>query len=71
MLNTREIMARMMKLGLSQPDVANALGINVATFNVKLHGKRRIYLDEAIKLRDVLQVTTPEECKELFGVVLI
>ena len=71
MLNTIEIKARMVKLGLSQPDVANALGINVATFNLKLHGTRRIYLDEAIKLRDVLRVTTPEESKELFGVVLI
>lgn len=71
MLNDREIMARMVRLGLSQPDIANAMGINVATFNAKLHGIRRIYLDEAIKLRDVLQVTTPEESKELFGVVLI
>ena len=71
MLNDREIMARMVRLGLSQPDIANAMGINVATFNAKLHGTRRIYLDEAIKLRDVLQVTTPEESKELFGVVLI
>ena len=71
MLNTLEIRARMVKLGLSQPDVAKTLNINVATFNAKLHGRTRIYLDEAVKLRDILQVTTPEESKELFGVVLI
>lgn len=70
MLNTRAVKARMVLLGLTQPEVAKAMGINVATFNAKLHG-RRIYLDEATKLCQILKVTTPEESKELFGVVLI
>jgi transcriptional regulator with XRE-family HTH domain len=70
MLNTRAVKARMVLLGLTQPAVAKAMGINVATFNAKLHGKR-IYLDEAVKLRDILQLTTPEEIKEHLGVVII
>lgn len=70
MLNTRAVKARMVLLGLTQPEVAKAMGINTATFNAKLNG-RRIYLDEAIKLGQILKVTTPEESKELFGVVLI
>lgn len=71
MLNTRAVKARMVLLGLTQPMVAKALGINVATFNAKLNGTRRIYLDEYTKLCQILKVTTPEESKELFGVVLI
>ena len=71
MLNTRAVKARMVLLGLTQPDVANELGINVATFNAKVNGTRRVYLDECIKLCQILKVTTPEESKELFGVVLI
>ena len=71
MINTRAVKARMVLLGLTQPTVAKELGMNVATFNAKLNGTRRIYLDEYTKLCQILQVTTPEESKEFFGVVLI
>lgn len=71
MLNTRAVKSRMVLLGLTQPEVAKALGINTATFNAKLNGKSRIYLDEYTKLCQILKVTTPEESKELFGVVFI
>lgn len=71
MIDTRKVKARMVLLGLTQPDVANALGINVATFNAKLNGTRRIYLDEYIKLCEILQLNTAEERKELLGVALI
>ena len=70
MMNTKAVMARMVLLGLRQSDVADELGIHVATFNAKLHGTSRIYLDECIKLCQILKVATPEESKELFGVVL-
>ena len=70
MLNTRAVKARMTLLGLTQPDVANAIGINVSTFNKKVNGASRLYLDEYAKLCQILKVTTPEENKELFGVVL-
>lgn len=71
MINTRAVKARMVLMGLTQPEVAKSMGINVATFNAKLNGTRRIYLDEYTKLCQILNVTTPEESKELFGVVLI
>ena len=71
MINTRAVMARMVLLGLTQPDVAKALGINVATFNAKLHGKRRIYTDEYLKLCEILKLNTADERKELLGVALI
>ena len=71
MINTRAVKARMVLLGLTQPEVAKALGINVATFNAKLNGTRRIYMDEYIKLCEILKLDTAEERKELLGAALI
>ena len=71
MINTRAVKARMVLLGLTQTEVAKQLGINVATFNSKLNGTRRIYLDEYIKLCEILKLYTAEERKELLGVALI
>lgn len=67
MINTKAVKARMVLLGLTQPDVAEYLGINVATFNAKLNGSRRIYIDEYIKLCEILQLKTAEERNELLG----
>jgi transcriptional regulator with XRE-family HTH domain len=71
MIDTRKVKARMVMLGLTQPDVAQALGINVATFNQKLNNNRRIYLDEYYKLCGILDLNTAEEREELLGVALI
>ena len=71
MIDTRKVRARMLLLGLTQPDVADAMGINVATFNQKINNKRRIYLDEYQKLCEILQLNTTEERNELLGVALI
>lgn len=71
MIDTRKAKARMVMLGLTQPDVAQALGINVATFNQKLNNNRRIYLDEYYKLCEILELRTAEEREELLGVALI
>lgn len=64
MLNTRVVKSRMTLLGLTQPDVAKAMGINTATFNKKVNGGR-IYLDEYLKLCEILQLYTDEERKAL------
>ena len=65
MLNTVKIKSRMVLLGLTQADVAEAMSINVVTFNAKLNGTRRIYLDEYLKLCKILQLNTAEERDEL------
>ena len=70
MIDTRAVKARMTLLGLTQPDVAAAMGINVATFNAKLNGSRRIYLDEYLKLCEILKLQTAEERDELLRVAL-
>ena len=71
MLDTRKVKARMVMLGLTQPDVAKEMGINVATFNAKLNNSRRIYIDEYLKLCEILQLNTAAEREELLGVALI
>lgn len=71
MIDTRKVKARMVMLGLTQPDVARAIGMNVATFNQKLNNKRRIYVDEYYKLCGILDLNTAEEREELLGVALI
>lgn len=71
MIDTIKVRARMLMLGLTQPDVADAIGINVATFNQKLNNKRRIYMDEYLKLCEILKLHTAEEREELLGVALI
>ena len=71
MVNSRKIKARMLILGLTQPIVAELMGMNVATLNAKINNNRRIYLDEYFKLCDILKLNTAEERKELLGVALI
>lgn len=71
MVNPRKIKARMLILGLTQPIVAELMGMNVATLNAKINNNRRIYLDEYFKLCDILKLNTAEERKELLGVALI
>ena len=71
MIDTKKVKARMVLLGLTQQDVADLLEINVATFNAKLNGARRLYLDEYLKLCEILKLRTAEERRELLGVALI
>lgn len=71
MINTRMVKARMLILGLTQPTVAELMGMNVATLNAKINNNRRIYIDEYFKLCDILKLNTAEERKELLGVALI
>ena len=71
MINTREVKARMLSLGLTQTNVAELMGINVATLNAKINNKRRLYIDEHIKLTQLLKLETIEKQKELLGVALI
>ena len=70
MVNTREIKARMVSLGLTQPIIAERMGMNVGTLNFKLNNRRRFYIDELVELRDILKLKTAEEQKRLLGVAL-
>lgn len=71
MIDTRKVKARMLILGLTQPIVAELMGMNVATLNAKINNNRRMYIDEYLKLCHILKLETTEEQKELLGVALI
>ena len=65
MLNNAKIKARMVLLRLTQLEVAEAMGISIATFNAKLNGTRRMYLDEFLVLCEILQLNSAEEREDL------
>lgn len=71
MINTRKVKARMIILGLTQPIVAELMGMNVATLNAKINNNRRLYVDEHRKLVEILKLNTVKEQRELLGVALI
>lgn len=71
MIDTRKVKARMLILGLTQPIVAELMGMNVATLNAKINNNRRLYVDEHRKLVGILKLNTVEEQKELLGVAFI
>lgn len=71
MINTNKVKARMLVLGITQPILADSMGMNTATLNAKIHNKRRIYVDEYLRLCNFLELNTVEERRELLGVALI
>lgn len=71
LVNTQKVKARIIELGLTQEGVAQEMGLNYVTLNLKINNKRRIYLDEVIKLCKILKVTTSKELKELFGIYFL
>lgn len=56
MLNTRKLKARMIELGLTQKNIADALKIAPATASQKLNGIRPLYLHEAKIVAEVLLI---------------
>ncbi len=56
MLNTRKIKGRMAELGITQGDVAAALGISKPTACQKLNRVRPVDLREAEKLAELLGI---------------
>ena len=67
MVRTNKVKARIVELGIGYSKVAKYLGINSATLSLKLSNKRRIYLDEVVKLCKILKITSAEELKEYFN----
>lgn len=60
MQNVRKIKARMVELGLTQKDVAEALSVAPATASQKINGTRPLYLHEAERLCQLLMIGSEE-----------
>lgn len=67
MINSHKIKSRMFELALNQETVAKDMDMDYSTLNLKLNNKRRIYIDEVAKLCEILQLKTPSQLKECFG----
>lgn len=66
----RNLEAELRRLGVLREDIAEVLGINVATVSAKLTRPGRLKLDEAIKIQetffpkmDIKYLFEREECK--------
>lgn len=56
MINTAKIKGRMAELGLTQSDVAKALGLSPSTVSQKINNVRALSLDEAEELSALLNI---------------
>jgi transcriptional regulator with XRE-family HTH domain len=56
MVNTNKIRARLVELGLTQEDLAKAIGIAPCTVNQKLNNIRPMKLREANIIAEVLEI---------------
>ena len=65
MINSNKVKGRLVELGLTQKDVAQALGVAQPTANQKINNIRSMDLEEAEKLSDLLQLR-PEEFQLYF-----
>ena len=57
----------MFELKLTQEGVARDMGMDYSAFNLKLNNKRRFYLDEIVKLCEILEINTKTDLQEYFG----
>lgn len=63
MVNIQKIKAKMVELNMTQKEVAEAMGIDSSTFNVKLNetSKRQFTIKEAQDLVKILKIDDPKE----------
>lgn len=65
MVNTNKIKGRIVELGLTQKDIANALGVALPTVSQKINNIRAMDVKEAFIIADVLNISD-EEFREYF-----
>ena len=70
-INSHKIKCRIFELGLNQEYIAEKIGINYTTFNLKLNNKRPIYLDEIVRLAIALDVKDVNDFIDYFGLGLL
>lgn len=61
LVNCQKIKARMVELGTNQSEVATKMGIDRSTLNSKVNNSegKRLTLEDAFKLCDILQIEDP------------
>lgn len=62
----RELLDRMKKRGVTQREAAERIRIDPAGMSRKLRGTQPFFLDEAVRLAELLKIQTLEEFCRLF-----
>lgn len=60
MTNTAKLKAKIVEKGMVQEEIAQALGMTIATFNYKVNNKREFKASEIKKLSEHLSLTAEE-----------
>lgn len=60
MTNTAKLKAKIVEKGMVQEEIAQALGMTIATFNYKVNNKREFKASEIKKLSGHLSLTAEE-----------
>lgn len=65
MVNSNKLKGRIVEKGMTQADVAKALGIATPTVSQKINNVRAMYLQEAFKIAELLDIPD-KQFKEYF-----
>lgn len=65
-INSKKIKERIKELGLTQGDIAKALGLAQSTVNQKINNVRSMSVDEAEKLAELLKIGDQDFCIYFF-----
>lgn len=60
-MNANLLKGKMAEKGVSQKELAQAIGISINSMSRKLSGKREFQLSEAVAISDFLQLENPGE----------
>lgn len=60
MINTLKLKAVILERGFTQEQIAQMLGMTIATFNYKVNNKREFKVSEIKRLSEILHLTVDE-----------
>ncbi len=60
MVNTEKLLVRIREKGVRQGALAEALGIKQSSLSLKINNKRPFFLDEAMQLAEILEISDSE-----------
>lgn len=61
MVNTNILKSKIVGAGMTQRDLAKALGVSVKTLSAKINGKSAFSTKEVVKTCDILQISDSNE----------
>lgn len=65
-MNTNKLKAAIVGAGYTQSELAQKIGISKNTLSDKVNGKKRMFLDEALKLCTLLDIQSDYEKVQIF-----